>query len=90
MHPTWFYILNSHLKPSRSADPPYHLKQTLQSLDEGACPHPTRLNDLAIFAAPYAILVANAPIQSRILIRVDAAHPRADELGRIYHDVDLL
>jgi hypothetical protein len=90
MHPTWFYILSLHLKPTRPADPPYHLTQTLQPLDEGTSPHPTRLDDLAVFAAPYTILVANAPIQTRILIRVDAAHPRADELGRIDHDVDLL
>jgi hypothetical protein len=52
---------------------PHYLPQTPHPLDEVARRHPTRLDHLAIFAAPYTIFVANPPMQKRILIRVDAA-----------------
>jgi hypothetical protein len=52
MHPAWFYIFSSHLKPTRPADPPYHLTRTLQPLDDAARPYLTRLDDLAAFATP--------------------------------------
>jgi hypothetical protein len=65
------YLSSSHLYLTYPADPSYHLTQTLQLLDKAARRHPTCLNHLAIFAAPYTISAANAPIQKRIPIRVD-------------------
>ena len=72
-HPTWFYVLSTYLKSPCPTNPPYYLPQTLHPLDKAGRRHPTRLNHLAIFAAPDTIFVTNAPMHKRILIRVDAA-----------------
>lgn len=84
------YLSMSHLYPTYHADPSYHLTQTFQFLQEAAGRHPTCLNHLTIFATLYTISVANAPIQKRSMIRVDAARPCGDEFRRIDYGVNLL
>ena len=78
------------LKCTRPPDPLHHTIQSLQPLKEAARRHPARLDDLTVFVPPNPILVADAPIQTRTLICVDTAQPRADELLRVDHHVDLL